>query len=175
MNAPARPLESLTEEELAAISTIWKRERRELATSFSGTSMLPAIIPGQPVIIECGAEPTVGDVVAFRRQNQVGVHRVVALSPSWLLTWGDANPLPDEPLEPICVIGVIRDVSAARTSLRRVLLRRLLASAKTPVDVLTRRVRFAYSVVAAWIQGPRVFARKCLRALLRPKLPCRIL
>lgn len=173
MNATPRALESLSEEELAGVSTLWKREQRKLVTSFNGSSMLPAITPGQQVLIECGVDPVVGNVVAFQRQNLVGVHRLVACTATWLLTWGDANTLPDEPIERKLVIGVIRDTTAAPRSLYRTLLLWLLAPPRAPVDVLTRRVRLAHRVRAAWLQGPSVFVRKSLRVLLCKKLPCR--
>lgn len=129
--------------------------------------MLPAIAPGQQVLVDCGVEPMVGDVVVFRLGNQVGVHRVVARNAAWLLTWGDANPLPDEPIEPARVIGTIRAAAPAPRSMRRALLLLCLAPSHAPIDVLARRVRRAYGVRAAWEQGPLVFTRKVLRALVR--------
>src|SRR5258708_36994374 len=115
----AAGFESLSAAEIDGVATLWKRERRQFMTSFNGISMLPAIAPGQPVAVTCGIEPMVGDVAVFRYQSQVGVHRVVARTPVWLLTWGDNNPLPDEPIAPDLVIGVIRAVPPAPQSLRR--------------------------------------------------------
>jgi len=169
---PARALESLSAAEIEAIATLWKRERRELVTFFNGTSMLPAIAPGQQVVVECGVQPVVGGVAVFRFHDRIGVHRVVARSATWLLTWGDANPLPDEPIEPMCVIGSIRDVPAAPHSRRRALLLRFLGSPRTPIGLLTRRVRLAHRMRAAWAQGPLVFTKKALRAVFRRRSPC---
>jgi hypothetical protein len=129
--------------------------------------MLPTIAPGQPVIVHCGIEPTVGDVAVFRLNDQVGVHRVVARSATWLLTWGDANPLPDEPVSPPCVIGAIRGLPPAPWSLRRALLLRALVTAATPIEVLTRRVLFARRVSSVWSQGPLIFCARALRAVFR--------
>ena len=82
--------------------------------------MLPAIAPGQQVTVECGVDPVIGDVAVFRFDSQVGVHRVVACTADWVLTWGDANPLPDEPIAPPRLIGVILgQVPAVPRSLRR--------------------------------------------------------
>src|SRR5580704_8364253 len=64
------PCESLTAEQLSAVAEIWKRERRELATFFDGTSMMPAIAPGEKVVVMCGVEPVVGDVILFRFDKQ---------------------------------------------------------------------------------------------------------
>ena len=162
-----RALESLTAAELETISTLWKRERRELVTSFGGVSMLPAIAPGEQVLVQCGVEPAIGEVAVFLFDNQIGVHRVVARSPAWLLTWGDANPLPDEPIAPGQVIGAIRQGHARNGSLSRFLLAHLFASSRMPLDRLTERVRLAYRVRAAWAQGPVPFCAKVLRALQR--------
>ena len=168
---PAGSLESLSSAEIDGVATLWKRERREFTTSFSGTSMLPAIAPGQPVTVRCGMEPMVGDVAVFRYDNQVGVHRVVARTTAWLLTWGDNNPLPDEPIVPDLVIGVIRDVAPGPKSLRRRLLLWFLGSPRQPIEVLTHRVRLVYRARTVWKQGPLVFAGTLLRALLRRILP----
>lgn len=129
--------------------------------------MLPAIAPGQPVSVNCGIEPAVGDIAVFRYSDQVGVHRVAARTAYWILTWGDNNPLPDEPIAPVGVIGVIRDVPAAAQTLRRRLLLRFLGSPRQPIDVLTHRVRLVYRARTAWGQGPLVFAGLLLRVLLR--------
>lgn len=167
MTAAAGALEQLSAAEIDAVGVLWKRQGRQFATSFSGTSMLPAIAPGQQVVVACGIEPLVGDVVVFRYSDQVGVHRVVARTASWLLTWGDNNPLPDEPIAPVRVIGAIRDVPDPPYSLRRRLLLWFLGSPRQPIEVLTHRVRLVYRARTVWKQGPLVFARTLLRALLR--------
>lgn len=164
-------LEQLSTAQIDGVATLWKRERRELTTSFSGISMLPAIAPGQPVTVRCGIEPMVGDVAVFRYEDQLGVHRVVARTPAWLLTWGDNNPLPDEPIVPELVIGVICDVAPGPKSLRRRLLLCFLRSPRQPIERLTQRVRRVYRMRSVWGQGPLVFAATSWRALLRRVLP----
>ena len=168
----ADALASLSAVELGAVAGLWKRERRELLTSFSGTSMQPAIVPGQMVVVECGIEPAVGDVAAFRINERIVVHRVVARSATWLLTWGDANSLPDEPVDPQRVIGAIRNVPAARRSLNRMMLLRFLASPHAEICVLMQRIRLAHRVRSAWAQGPFVLTTKVFRATIRRKPPC---
>ena len=167
----APTLESLSAAELEIISTQWRRERRELVTSFGGVSMLPAIAPGQQVVVQCGVEPAVGDVAVFRFDNQVGVHRVAARSATWLLTWGDANPLPDEPIRATQVFGVITQKPVPKRSMHRALLLRLFASPGTPLERLTERVRLAYRVRTALAQGPLAFAKKAFRATLGRRVP----
>jgi hypothetical protein len=167
MTGAAGALQSLSADEIDAVALLWKRQGRQFVTSFSGTSMLPAIAPGQPVTVVCGLDPLVGDVAVFRYSDQVGVHRVVARSSSWLLTWGDNNLLPDEPVSPIRVIGTIRDVPAAQKSLRRRALLWFLGSPMQSIEVLTHRVRLVYRADTVWKQGPLVFARTLLRAFIR--------
>jgi hypothetical protein len=171
MTAAEGALQSLSAEEIDAVGVLWKRQGRRFVTSFNGTSMLPAIAPGQLVTVTCGVEPVVGDVAVFRYSDQVGVHRVVARSSNWLLTWGDNNPLPDDPVTPIRVIGAIRDVPAAPKSLRRSMLLWFLGSPNQPVEALTHRIRLVYRARTVWKQGPLVFARTLLRALIRRTLP----
>ena len=166
----ARLLESISAAELEVIVTQWSRDRRELVTSFEGSSMLPAIAPGQQVVVKCGVDPQVGDVAVFRFDNQVGVHRVVARSSTWLLTWGDANALPDEPISASQVLGAIQQRSARRDSMGRALMLWAFASPRASMAQLTERVRFAYRVRAAWAQGPLKFLCKAVRAALRPWL-----
>jgi hypothetical protein len=171
MTSAAGAVEQLSAEAIDAVGVLWKRQGRQFVTSFSGTSMLPAIAPGQPVAVACGIEPAVGDVAVFRYSDQVGVHRVVARTGSWILTWGDNNPLPDEPIAPDRVIGTIRGAPPASRSLRRRLLLRLLGAPRQPLDVLTHRLRLVYSARAAWGRGPLAFAGLLLRALLRRVSP----
>jgi len=163
----AGAFESLSAAEIDAVGMLWKRQGRRLVTSFNGTSMLPSIAPGQSVTVLCGVEPMVGDVAVFRYSDQVGVHRVVLRAADWLLTWGDNNPLPDDPVPLERVIGTIRDVPLLAQSLRRRLLLRFLGTPFQPIEVLTHRVRLVYRVRAVWKQGPLVFAGTLLRALLR--------
>lgn len=167
MTNTARFLEPLTAEQLDAVATLWKRERREFVTSFDGTSMMPAIAPGEQVVVACGVAPVVGDVVVFRFDDGVGVHRVAARAEEWLITWGDANPLPDEPILHDRVIGTVRNPRIAPRSLRRLLLTWFLASPAAPLDRVTRRVRLAHRVQSVWRQGPLAFGRAIVCALAR--------
>jgi len=129
--------------------------------------MLPAIAPGQTVTVECGRVPGLGDVAVFRYRSDVYVHRVVALGVAWLLTWGDANSLPDEAITPSSVIGVIPAApSVARKWWRAALVRTITRGVNSP-ELLTRRVRFLYSARDAWRRGPHVFAGRILGTAMR--------
>jgi hypothetical protein len=164
------PLEILTAAELKAVATLWRRERRELVTSFTGTSMLPAISPGQRVVVECGVEPEIDEVVVVRFNNQLGVHRIAARGSDWVLTWGDANRWPDPPIEAACVVGTIRNVPASPRSAHRALLLWFLLTPTASFERVRRRVQFLHGARTAWAQGPLVFVGKSLRAVFcRPR------
>ena len=167
-------LESLTAEQLDAVAALWKRERREFVTSFDGTSMMPAIAPGEQVVVVCGVAPAVGDVAVFRFDDRIGVHRVAAKSEGWLMTWGDANPLPDEPILHDQVIGTVRNPRNELPSLRRSLLRRFLAPPSAPLDRVARRVRLVHRIRSVWKEGPLVFAGTVVCAVVRRLPPKRV-
>jgi hypothetical protein len=102
--------EGLSGIQLEAIATIWKRERRELAARFGGSSMEPTIPPGAEVLLQCGVLPAPGEIAAFILGDRIMVHRVVTRSPvrgPWLLTRGDASAIPDPPIAETAVIGTV--------------------------------------------------------------------
>jgi hypothetical protein len=159
--------EALSVAQLEAIAALWRRDRRTLITSFNGTSMLPAIAPAQEVVVDCGSEAAVGEVIVFRFNNQVLVHRVVASAPEWLLTWGDANRLPDEPIEPSRAIGSVRNAPLAPRSRYRAILLWLLISPHMSIETLKRRVRFLLKIRMACSMNPFALARRIYRAVVR--------
>ena len=64
----------------------------------TGSSMLPAILPGDVLTLE-RCEPAVvgvGELVAFEREGNLVVHRLVERQGDFLLTQGDALPRPDD-------------------------------------------------------------------------------
>ena len=151
-------LEVLQGPELAAVTAIWVAQKRELVVAFGGTSMLPAIAPGQRVFLCCGVMPQIGDVAAFLIAGRIAVHRVVARADDgmWLVTWGDANLLPDELIDdPGRVVGTIRAVdgkgtmeqvpAAPRSLRRRLILRFALGMGKSP-DGIGTRIALLYRV-----------------------------
>ena len=102
-----------TENEILAVAALWRAARREVVTSFQGTSMLPTIAPGVEVLLDCGKEWQVGDIIAFVDSGHLAVHRIMAASSDrqWLLTRGDHRIIPDDPFEAKdAVIGVITRV-----------------------------------------------------------------
>jgi signal peptidase I len=91
--------------ELAAVAALWKRTGREVTASFGGISMLPSIAPGAPLVIVCRDEAEPGDVIVFLHRGTIVVHRLLERREGWLLTRGDANAIPDQPVPAAEIIG----------------------------------------------------------------------
>ena len=74
-----------------------------------GSSMLPAIRPGDIVTVRSGlpARAAIGEVVLFLRESRFFVHRVVGRRGSALVTRGDALATPDPPVEPGEFLGFV--------------------------------------------------------------------
>jgi len=83
-----------------------------------GTSMLPAICPGDELLIksfDCN-ECAVGDVVAFRRDTRLFVHRVVESGNGRVVTQGDALSVPDMPVNAAEFLGKVSKIQRKGTS-----------------------------------------------------------
>jgi hypothetical protein len=83
-----------------------------------GYSMLPSLWPGDQLTIEAraGNQVQCGDIVAFRREGRLFIHRaqrVVQTSPLRILTRGDAMPAADSPVLPEELLGVVTAVCGA--------------------------------------------------------------
>lgn len=163
-----------------AAAAIWSAHEREIVTPFGGTSMLPAIIPGQPLVVRCGQRPAIGEVAVYRRRGTaLAVHRVVASRDSWLLTWGDANPLPDEPVDADRqLLGVVGGVHRngrieavppdQRSLFRTLLLWLVLFGVGNRSEHAARRILLAHRVLRLVRAGPAAGARRFIaRARLR--------
>jgi signal peptidase I len=80
------------------------REIGEMRFVARGSSMLPAICPGDEILVRrtCVPEISVGDVVLFGRQGRWFLHRVRDIPPDAepprLITQGDALCCPDDPV-----------------------------------------------------------------------------
>lgn len=75
-----------------------------------GTSMLPAIWPGDTLFIENAPTTGVseGDIVLFGRNGRLFAHRVVQkLAELRLLTCGDTTPRPDPVVDPQELLGIV--------------------------------------------------------------------
>jgi len=78
----------------------------------TGSSMLPAIRPGDVLLIrQCGVDgPAVGDVVLFTRERRLFAHRVVARSGAGLVTQGDGVARPDPRVDATELLGRVSHV-----------------------------------------------------------------
>lgn len=133
------------------------RSSGALRLQVSGTSMLPAIWPGDTLLIERmeGHAVSEGDIVLFRRGRRLVVHRVTGrietCAESRIVTRGDATPAPDLPVAKADLLGRVSFISRNG---------KLIAPRRTPrltaraVAVLVRRSDIATRVVVG-IRGLR--------------------
>ena len=77
-----------------------------------GTSMLPALRPGDEVELRSTPSGNInpGDIIAFRRNERLFVHRVIGRDPDGLLTQGDALRHADAPVSSDQFLGVVVSV-----------------------------------------------------------------
>jgi signal peptidase I len=173
VRGPPVGLAELSGADLRAVAELWKRGGREIVARFGGTSMLPTIRPGAEVLLQCGDEVRVGDVIVFIADDRPIVHRVVAISGrgSVVLTCGDAHVVPDQPITDRGrlvgrVVGVRRNggfVPVASPPDR--VARRVCVTATTallrlgpgPAERLIAAIRFArrWGVHLPWVLGAR--------------------
>jgi hypothetical protein len=81
-----------------------------------GTSMLPTLWPGDLLRIERTNAQVVGlgDLVLFRREERLYIHRLIAIGPSAdgaLITRGDSLPQADPPFSPGQLLGRVTGVT----------------------------------------------------------------
>ncbi len=93
---------------LAALCELWRGAGREVWVTIQGRSMTPGIPPGSRLLLRCGpVEPRPGDILAYRREGVLLVHRVVRVEDGFLVLKGDANPDLDDPVPPEDVLGTV--------------------------------------------------------------------
>ena len=124
------PVRALTNAELVAVASLWKRSGRELVTRFSGSSMEPTIRDAAHVRLSCDDEAGIGDVIAYVYGDRVIVHRIVARWGDRFVARGDANFLPDPILlERQQIIGRIATEAAMPHSFARAFVLALFSAA----------------------------------------------
>ena len=114
---PALDPKEVTKNELAAEVL---QSYRELRLRVVGSSMLPAIWPGDILSIQtCGiAEAALGDIVLFTRHGRLFAHRVISQSGEYLVTRGDGVTHPDPPVKPGELIGRVGEIIRRGKTLR---------------------------------------------------------
>jgi hypothetical protein len=85
------------------------RSLGELHLRVTGSSMFPAIRPGDVLLIRhCGIEDAApGEVVLFNRYRRLFAHRVVSRSGAGLVTQGDAIAAPDPSVSASELLGKV--------------------------------------------------------------------
>lgn len=63
-------------------------------------SMEPALSRGDVVFLSAYGQPENNDIIAFKKNNDIIIHRVVQITPAGFKTKGDRNPLPDSYIVP---------------------------------------------------------------------------
>lgn len=88
---------------------LWEQSGAEHWIPVTGTSMRPLIQPGDLVLVKHGAlgiRP--GDVIVYRREDRMTVHRVVGLGdnpPEMVITRGDTAGQVDPPVDAAAIVG----------------------------------------------------------------------
>jgi len=88
----------------------------ELRLRVTGSSMIPALWPGDLVTIRStpSSELSRGDIVLFFRDRRFFVHRVLDVSAGSLLTRGDSVLASDPPVSPDELLGRVVSITGAR-------------------------------------------------------------
>lgn len=69
-------------------------------------SMEPALSVSDLVILRRAGSVQTGDIVVYQSGGMLIIHRVISVTEDAIITQGDANPVPDDPIPPEAVKGV---------------------------------------------------------------------
>ena len=86
----------------------WALDTPHPLAAVSSQSMWPTLRKGDLIFLKGVDEPEdlqIGDIIAFRHQKGITVHRVLEIDGDVITTQGDANTVPDKPVEFDQVIG----------------------------------------------------------------------
>lgn len=98
-----------------------------MAVVMSG-SMEPCLKVNDLIIVQEKENYQEGDIIVYQTTNQLVVHRIISINGDMLTTQGDANNVPDDPIEYNAVKGTV----IAHISFAGVIINVL----KTPVGIL---------------------------------------
>lgn len=73
----------------------------------TGSSMAPALWPGDLLDVHRSAAIRPGDVVVYRRHGRLVAHRVVAQTGDTIVTQGDRLKYPDDPVPAAGILGCV--------------------------------------------------------------------
>jgi signal peptidase len=137
------------------------RSSGRLRLRVTGWSMLPAIFPGDTLVIERANSESVdkGDIILFHRDRRIFVHRVSGKSGSdgdlQIVTQGDGMAKPDPPVSSSQLLGKVTFVERNGRCLR------LATSPRLPMRAVAALVRRSSSVARVVVgvhkmgQGPQ--------------------
>ena len=134
--------------QLVGLAASQLRATGRLRLGVTGSSMLPAILPRDVLLVRaCAAERArVGDIAVFLRDGRLFSHRVIARSGARLVTRGDALPAADPPVEPHEMLGCVRRVLRGK----RVFRPRRTASQASAIFARSPFSSRVFQRVAAW-------------------------
>lgn len=131
------------------------RSYGELRLQVTGWSMLPAVWPGDTLVLESITSDTVseGDIVLFSRDRRLFAHRVLTknVEASGMLTRGDAMPAPD-PM--VCKDELLGKVSFIVRNGKCIVPSRSLRFSERAIATLVRSSELAARVVVG-VHGMR--------------------
>ena len=101
-------------EHLQALCELWCVSQSDVWLTLQGGSMMPTFRPGSRLRLRCHQYvPVLGDIIAFRRETQLIVHRLLSVDAQGrLICQGDANAMPDMPITLSEVVGMIVEARA---------------------------------------------------------------
>lgn len=106
MNMLSRPDPKL----VSAATEMWKNSGAQHWIPVAGNSMLPTLRPGDSVRVAHGQKRILrGDIVVFRQNGGLVIHRVLAARGEFLLTKGDNRLRPDSPVPSAAVLGRVEE------------------------------------------------------------------
>ena len=77
------------------------------AASVLSGSMEPRLSKGDLILVKVTGDYTLRDVVVYQDGNDLVVHRIVAVEGEQVITQGDANHTPDDPIPVTCIKGEV--------------------------------------------------------------------
>jgi signal peptidase I len=129
------------------------RAGHETRIRVTGTSMIPAIWPGDVLKVSPSTEPPIakGNIVLSIRGGRLFAHRVVGRVGAQLITRGDAVNDCDPPVSAAELLGVVVGIIRLRgTCFQPVIPSGLPSSGQRLVAFAVRHSRLAYRVVLKW-------------------------
>jgi signal peptidase I len=148
-----------TADSRAALAIEVAREFGRVRCQVSGCSMMPALWPGDLVLVERTdiGDVELGDIVMIASRGRLIVHRVVANGSSYsgpsLVTQGDTSPAADPPVAQEDFVGIVtgivrngRELVPAR---ERGLIGRVVAATVERSGFVSRVLQWGYAKYAA--------------------------